>query len=225
MEKPNQESFYEVKYQLLSRRCTEIEQDNDRLLNLLYSTRKYLSRAKKKKFLLMKALSKHEDVRNLEFSRLHGVEEEKEVAIKKDKKVKIKKEPNLSSSQTDVKGKTDITASSSKKKKKKKQVSGEAVNGAHPKKPMNAYLLFCQVNRPLIQEEHHSAEGMEMNNNDITKTLATKWKALTDSERDVFQKMYDADKLRYDQEVKIFNTNQKLLQVKNEPIDAELKDL
>ena len=74
---------------------------------------------------------------------------------------------------------------------------------------MNAYLLFCQVHRPLIQEEHQRKEGKQMDNNDLTKALAARWKFLSDSDRDVFQKMYEVDKGRYDLEVKAFRASEK----------------
>ena len=222
MDQQNPEAIYETKYRLLSNRCAEIEQDNDRLINLLYSTTKYVSRAKKSKFLLLKALSKHEDVTKLKFPEFHGFEEKQESdlsdEVKKEMKNPVKKErTSTSSTQNGVK------PEGSKKKKKRKDVSGE---GLQPKKPMNAYLLFCRVHRPFIQEDHRRREGTEITNSDITKALASKWKSLTDSERDVFQKRYDADKLRYDQDMKAFNSrlsSQQLKPEKQEVVKVEPK--
>lgn len=69
---------------------------------------------------------------------------------------------------------------------------------------MNPYLLFCQMNRTAVQEEQQVEHKMDMNNQELTKALAVKWKFLTQDQKELYYKLYEQEKERYDKEVKLF---------------------
>lgn len=60
------------------------------------------------------------------------------------------------------------------------------------KRPMSSYLYFCASERPRLPEGLVPTER--------TKELASRWKALTDAEKTVYQNMADDDKVRYQRE-------------------------
>ena len=83
-----------------------------------------------------------------------------------------------------------------------------------PKKPINPYLLFCQLNRSTIQEQLHNENKTDQaSKQELTKALATKWKVLTMEEKDVYYKLYEAEKEKYDKALNashsqpVMNTN------------------
>jgi hypothetical protein len=64
-----------------------------------------------------------------------------------------------------------------------------------PKRPLTAYMFFCQENRPQIKSENPN-----INNREITSELGKKWKSLSDKERAPYEEKQNADKLRYENE-------------------------
>jgi len=203
-----QDSVYETKLSLLSKRCAEIEQDNDRLLSLICQTSRYIKKGLKRRRLLVRYLSKYEDPLTLQRPpELVQVKDEEPPSMTNGVKEKETKKhtltdkscsvtPGTSTSKT-VATKT-VTTSTPKTRKKNKETSG-------PKKPMNAYLLFCQTNRAIISQEYQAVEGKEINSNDLTKELASKWKQMDQSQRQVYLNQYEVEKQRY---IKSLQANQ-----------------
>lgn len=58
-----------------------------------------------------------------------------------------------------------------KQKKKKKE---------GPKRPLSAFMCFCQTMRPTVKAENPDAKMT-----DLTKELAARWRALDDANKDV----------------------------------------
>lgn len=54
-----------------------------------------------------------------------------------------------------------------------------------PKKPCNAFFQFCQEQRPLVVAEANSELGSEPSKQEVTRQLATRWKALNNEEKRV----------------------------------------
>lgn len=104
--------------------------------------------------------------------------------------------------------------------KKKKQELYKNCATPPPKKPINPYLLFCQENRQPIQEKHTKLAGVEMNNQELTKALANKWHDLVPVEKQIFYDMYEREKERYEQEMKIFTEAQKVAAEKEKQLTA-----
>lgn len=54
-----------------------------------------------------------------------------------------------------------------------------------PKKPCNAFFQFCQEQRPVVVAETATDVGSEPTKQEITRQLASRWRALTSDEKRV----------------------------------------
>lgn len=90
-----------------------------------------------------------------------------------------------------------------------------------PKRPTNAYLLFCEMNKEKIKEQLGS------NNADITKTLPEMWKHMDEDAKKPYYNLYNEDRLRYQREMSAYsqkhNTDVKH-EHDNEEDDIDLDD-
>ncbi|CCC67569.1 hypothetical protein NCAS_0A10110 [Naumovozyma castellii] len=67
-----------------------------------------------------------------------------------------------------------------------------------PKRPTNAYLIFCELNKEDVR-----AKG----STDVTKDLSEMWKALDDEARKPYFDLYNEDRERYRSEMDVYNKN------------------
>lgn len=65
-----------------------------------------------------------------------------------------------------------------------------------PKRPRSAYLFYTTAERPKYSKEHP-----ELKFGDVTKDIATSWKALSAKEKVKFEDMAKADQVRYQKEI------------------------
>ncbi|SCU80435.1 LAME_0B03136g1_1 [Lachancea meyersii CBS 8951] len=84
-------------------------------------------------------------------------------------------------------------------KSKTKRKKGKERDPNLPKRPTNAYLLFCEMNK----------ESMKQNSgpNDVSKALTDAWKALDENGRKPYYKLYSEDRERYQREMKAYAKN------------------
>lgn len=78
-----------------------------------------------------------------------------------------------------------------KKPKSKKQRTRER-DPNMPKRPTNAYLLYCEMNKDIIRQKGSF---------DVTKDLTEGWKSLSEEERAPYYQLYNEEKKRYHQEM------------------------
>eukprot|EP01102_Stenamoeba_stenopodia_P007862 TRINITY_DN2220_c0_g3_i1.p1 TRINITY_DN2220_c0_g3~~TRINITY_DN2220_c0_g3_i1.p1 ORF type:complete len:204 (-),score=68.57 TRINITY_DN2220_c0_g3_i1:579-1190(-) len=71
-----------------------------------------------------------------------------------------------------------------------------------PKKASTAFIMFSREMRAIVKMEHPGATF-----SDIGKIIGERWKAADVLTKEKYQKLADADKLRYEDEVKRFNLN------------------
>ncbi|CCF58848.1 hypothetical protein KAFR_0F02510 [Kazachstania africana CBS 2517] len=79
-----------------------------------------------------------------------------------------------------------------------------------PKRPTNAYLIYCEMNKEKIRENGSL---------DVTRDLAEGWKNLDESGRLPYYELYNEDRERYQKEMKIYNENLKSkseIEIKND---------
>lgn len=238
---------YRIKYQLISKRCKEIEQDNERLVNLIYQTYKLYVKGTKRKAILMKRLDSYNDPYRVKDSNGY-IEMKREEACKV--KVKLEGKDDVSSNkninsvikvtQLNLPANTSIItncskASTSKKAKNSSNISSSTTcvtNGQQsnhssssmcstssatestapvpPKKPINPYLLFCQMNRSTIQEQLNNDKSGKVdpsNKQELTRALANQWKILPPEQKSTYSKLYEIEKEKYDKALKIFNAS------------------
>ncbi|EHN03197.1 Nhp10p [Saccharomyces cerevisiae x Saccharomyces kudriavzevii VIN7] len=65
-----------------------------------------------------------------------------------------------------------------------------------PKRPTNAYLLYCEMNKERIRQNGSL---------DVTRDLAEGWKNLNEQDRKPYYKLYSEDRERYQTEMEIYN--------------------
>lgn len=94
------------------------------------------------------------------------------------------------------------TSKSKKKKRKLKVLDPNA-----PKRPVNTFFLFCQMQRDAIKEERSellpgSDQAGELSN--ITKVLGLRWKNLSDQERKVYKDLFQEKIVQYQAEMSTY---------------------
>lgn len=86
---------------------------------------------------------------------------------------------------------------SSMNKKKKVEKDPNA-----PKKPLTSYIIFCTEKRKSIVDK-----DPKMPPKDVSRKLAELWKALSESEKTVYSKKAEAEKERYQNEMKNYSSS------------------
>lgn len=72
-----------------------------------------------------------------------------------------------------------------------------------PKKPQNAYIIFCEVEKDRVRNElEHIQPGEPF---DLTKAMAEAWKDLGPKGRSPFYALYEDDKVRYIKEMAAYS--------------------
>ena len=72
---------------------------------------------------------------------------------------------------------------------------------AQLKRPTNAYLIFCDLEKERVKKEAEAA-GVT---GDLLKLLTEAWRKMSDEARKPFYKLYEDDRLRYQREMAEFN--------------------
>lgn len=65
-----------------------------------------------------------------------------------------------------------------------------------PKRPANAFFMFCQLERGKLKETNQEASLSE-----LTKILGVRWNDMSKEEKQIYYDMYETDKLRYEKEM------------------------
>lgn len=83
-----------------------------------------------------------------------------------------------------------------------------------PKRPTNAYLIFCEMEKERIKQElEEKNPGATM---ELSKSLTEAWKNLEDEKRKPYYELYEEDRDRYQREMSVYNQKKQ--------IEEELKD-
>lgn len=67
-----------------------------------------------------------------------------------------------------------------------------------PKRPKNAFLLFCEIERDSVRAAADPGNGETV---DIARELGRVWAEMNDEARKPYREMYEEDKLRYEREM------------------------
>jgi len=92
----------------------------------------------------------------------------------------------------------DTKKGSSKGKGTKRKGKEKKKQG--PKRPLSAYMFFCQAMRPDVKRDNPTA-----NFSDLGKLLGAKWQTLKDHEKKPYEKQNQQDKERYEKEKEELN--------------------
>ncbi|CAX42640.1 HMG-like DNA binding protein, putative [Candida dubliniensis CD36] len=67
-----------------------------------------------------------------------------------------------------------------------------------PKRPTNAYLIFCEMEKERIKQDDPNAS-------DLSKSMTEAWKSLSEERRRPYYKLYEDDRIRYQREMAEYN--------------------
>ncbi|KAK9477404.1 high mobility group box domain-containing protein [Lipomyces japonicus] len=70
-----------------------------------------------------------------------------------------------------------------------------------PKRPQNAYIIFCDHEKERVRSHLEQSQGQ---NYDLTRAMAEAWRDLGDEGRKPFYELYDAEKARYNREMEAY---------------------
>ncbi|ODV73274.1 Nhp10p [Cyberlindnera jadinii NRRL Y-1542] len=81
--------------------------------------------------------------------------------------------------------------------KRKKPMVSQPRDPDLPKRPLNPYLVFCDMEKERIKKEAE-AEGKDI---DLSKTLGELWRSMSLDDRKPYVKVYNEDKERYQRQM------------------------
>ncbi|ELU17814.1 hypothetical protein CAPTEDRAFT_221946 [Capitella teleta] len=184
---------YQRKYYALKRRCEQVQQTNERLVNRIHYVKKIVKRYKAERKFLMERLDRHGD--RYRDALVPAMWEEhflNETPFVPPMPSRLD-QPVVSSVPHPLLA-GQINKSTSKKKKTK---TGLKVGTS--KKPVNAFLLFCQYRRNALQSENITETGVELSQQELTKRLSQEWRNLDQEGKKVFYDKYEAEKHRMEE--------------------------
>eukprot|EP00543_Licmophora_paradoxa_P004205 CAMPEP_0202454682 /NCGR_PEP_ID=MMETSP1360-20130828/12348_1 /ASSEMBLY_ACC=CAM_ASM_000848 /TAXON_ID=515479 /ORGANISM="Licmophora paradoxa, Strain CCMP2313" /LENGTH=200 /DNA_ID=CAMNT_0049074057 /DNA_START=145 /DNA_END=747 /DNA_ORIENTATION=- len=103
--------------------------------------------------------------------------------------------PNYDDEDDDIEEEDEEIEEEEPPKKRRSRAKNKDPN--KPKRNMSAFFLYSQGNRARVKEENPEAPF-----GDIARILSTEYKALTEKERKKWDKKAEADKARYQEEMK-----------------------
>jgi hypothetical protein len=82
----------------------------------------------------------------------------------------------------------------------------------HPKMPQSSYVIFGNdirknTREKILNDNPELENDKQQLNRLVMSTIAKKWKNLNDKERTKFKELADNDKIRYNNEMKSYNSN------------------
>lgn len=77
-----------------------------------------------------------------------------------------------------------------------------------PKRPTNAYLIFCEMEKERIKHELEERNPGAVT--ELSKSLTEAWKNLDDEKRKPYYKLYEDDRDRYQREMSVYNQKKQI---------------
>lgn len=99
---------------------------------------------------------------------------------------------------------TTVNVKSGRKKRSREVGKSEKEKDPNaPKKPANAFLMYCQQERQKVQDgEGNGIYSADLSHQDLTRQLAKQWKFLSEEDKKHYYQLYEKEKDRYDKAVK-----------------------
>ncbi|GBP71847.1 High mobility group-T protein [Eumeta japonica] len=194
---PSENEIYRRKYQMLLERCEVLQQDNERIVNRIHEAKKITKRYRKDIKLLVDRLDKHCDQFRTAATEL---DTKSETIGRPTKPATVKSNATLKQSEKQI---VTLTRKPGPKRKAKSEKPEKDPNA--PKKPCNAFFQFCQEQRPLVVAETSSEMGgNEPTKQEVTRQLASRWRALSEEDKRVYVAMFKRSKEKYAEEMSAY---------------------
>lgn len=193
------ETKYCRKYKDLKKRIRDIEEDNDRLTVKLQRLKKNITRLRVERSFLFEKLESAQQGNSgnpelMEYGHSSGEEggSPRRLSMVDGQRVKTSEKK----SKFNISGPHDLTPSSSSGRGGRKPKTDPNA----PKRPANAFFVYCNLMRQQIKEENADASL-----SDLTRLLGQKWKSLAKDEQKKYYELYKKDKERYATEMTAYN--------------------
>ncbi|XP_013387719.1 HMG box-containing protein C28F2.11 [Lingula anatina] len=207
------QSSYEKKYFSLKRKCEYLQQFNEKLVNRIQQVKKILKKTKKERRFMMGKLDEHGD--NFRDAMVPAMWEEDQIldalATKRETPlqspvatpamltpsggVNIHHTPTIAAYHPYYAG---LSMSEGMPQGKGKKVKSEKEKDPNaPKKPLNAYIMFCNEHRAKVQEAYQKEHGKDIDHHELTKQLAIMWNNKSTEEKKVYYGKYEVEKEKY----------------------------
>lgn len=194
------ETKYRRKYKDLKKRVRDIEEDNDRLTVKLQRSTKNITRLRVERSFLFEKL---EATQQGNLGNPELVEYGHSVKISGDEgsPCRLSLADGHGGKTSEKKPKLNLSgltpSSSSGRGGRKPKTDPNA-----PKRPANAFFVYCNIMRQQMKEEHTDATL-----SDLTKLLAQKWKSMPKEEQKQYYELYEKAKERYATNMTAYNAN------------------
>lgn len=182
----SEEQKYRQKCKDLKRRIREIEDHNEATSISISRTKRAIQRLRLERALILEKL---EDKTSLKVDDSEGTPSPPSTPKKKES-------PGAESPE---KGSVEP---SEKPTKTKRNTTPRDPN--LPKRPQNAYIIFCDLEKERVKQELERQQPGE--SFDLTRAMADAWKELSEEERKRFYEKYEDDKERYVREMAAYSS-------------------
>ncbi|CAL1530969.1 unnamed protein product [Lymnaea stagnalis] len=209
----SKETSFLKKYFALRKRCEQLQQSNEKMVNRIQHVKKLIKRYKRDKRYLSSRLDEHGDnFRDVQVPlmweedqmygniRTPGMFQGTGSDSETEGRSRLEHKSALSSIQPllQAHGLGNIDAKARKIKTEKEKDPNA------PKKPANAFLMFCTTQRTSLQEEYFKEHNEEIAHHELTKSLAQQWNTLVPEEKRIYYEMYEREKERYEREMRSY---------------------
>ncbi|CAH1763649.1 20380_t:CDS:2 [Entrophospora sp. SA101] len=194
----DEEIKYRRKYKELKKKIHEMEEENDKINLKLVRAKKSIQRLKiERSFLVDRLEQSQQHINNESGSEIsssppRAMDTDDELNSVGSDDNKNKNNDDSSSYNKNMSSQEEMLEDSRVGKRKKQVRDPNA-----PKRPRNAFLIYCQNQREQAKEENQNNKGFQ----GVTRILSQKWKDLPEDERKIYFEMYNKEKLRYEKEM------------------------
>ncbi|XP_068718582.1 uncharacterized protein [Montipora capricornis] len=193
----DQETRWKGKYFTLLTYCREIEQENERLVNRIYHVKTLLKRYRKQRSFLKDRLDDYNDD-------YRDVQPPFQAELLSEIVSEAFPKPIHPALFTGEFMTPDFPATKKSRKRESSKDRDKDRDPNAPKKPANAFLMYCQQQRTVMQDDQ---KDPNIGHHELTKSLAKEWKSLATDDKKVYYEMYEKDKERYEKEMKKYSSD------------------
>ncbi|ESO98507.1 hypothetical protein LOTGIDRAFT_239042 [Lottia gigantea] len=205
-----QETAFLEKYFGLRKRCEQMQQANEKMVNRLQHVKKIIKRHKREKRFLESRLAEYGD--NYKESQVPLSWEEDQLF--NCLRPTSSEPPPYPKSDCDDDMTTKTTAMSSiqpylqKSTKSRKSKSDKEKDPNAPKKPSNVFQIYCKEQKQKVQAVYFQEFNEEIAHHELTRRLAQKWHVMSQEEKKMYYEMHDIENERYQRELKVYENRE-----------------
>ncbi|KAJ1836382.1 non-histone protein [Coemansia sp. RSA 2706] len=186
------EKHHKYRCRDLRRQLDELEEYNDMLAVKLQRAQKRLKRMKVERNILLERFAHTQQYKPDESS-------DSDVPLKKtfpraasdDDTARVRRRNGHSSAASTPRQQSLATNDAAPARKPRAEKDPNA-----PKRPANAFVLYCQVERPNIK-----SAGTELSSSELTRSMGVKWRGLPKSDKQKYYDLYEREMARYQREM------------------------